>query len=317
MANRGLGQPAGGLVVVQGDTVLGKPRGHTWRAVPRELRPTQVGGAVQGDVVGGDLPLAGRELGARAALPGGSPVLPVAAGGYSPGRACPGRAGPARAGARSCGGEAGFAGAGVATAQAASRHQMGQGRAFQGLLAPGARLAAYGISNGAVRAWAVFSWVRQRAGRLGRPRAGAERFGCGWAAGPGPAMFRADSVHRFQRGQQFFFDHAFAGVQNRGALWSRYSVPSASSCWMDCCGLQRGDAVGSCCPARAALVAELLLGAAGLFVFGTALPPLPSVAGAAVAAGGVLADRAGPGCMGLFQPVSTPPSNSRHAVAFM
>ena len=62
VANRAAGQPAGGLVVVQGDAVLGKP-GATMAAVhARRLRPGPGMGRT-GDVVGGDLPLAGRDEG--------------------------------------------------------------------------------------------------------------------------------------------------------------------------------------------------------------------------------------------------------------
>ena len=102
-------------------------------------------------MVGGDLPLAGRDEGpgrrhCRVFCPVGCPLLQAVPRG--PGMSPSSVPRPsACASARSCGGEAGFfAGAGVCRAQAGQQAvQMGQGQAFPGLLGAGG--AAGGVQD--------------------------------------------------------------------------------------------------------------------------------------------------------------------------
>ena len=128
---------------------------------------------------------------------------------------------------------------------------MGQGQAFQGLLAPGRGWRRTGSANGAVQAWAVFSCpcgsgrrhgsrravVRQRLGRRGaQPRRRSGR-----QIRPPPSAASSSSSITPSR--------ACRAMRRCG---SRVSVPSASSCWMDCCSASSAAMRSAAAPARAA-----------------------------------------------------------------
>ena len=227
---------------------------------------------------------------------------------------CPG---PALAPARSCGGCGWFSRRGwrLLCSGGPAGGPDGTGQALSGPLGrQGGRLAAYRISK----------WCGAGMGRI---FVGAAAAGCMAAAGRWFGSGSGGGAGGHRSGRQIRPPlPARPAVLLRARLRGRAgpqvalqtgcrAMPSASSCWMDCCSASSAAMrSGSCSSSRACSQFSFFLGAAACCLGPPRCRPawllrqaLPLVAG------GCCADRAGPGCVAdCCNQSSTPPSNSRH-----